>query len=190
MHPPQLGSPSLTGRLSPSAPFASPGSAAPLCHNSDCPTPSGDWRALAPFFFLRTDHSVGADGSFDSEFFFIPPPPILLLSQGMIYPPSTAMRFQRISPSDRLPPRALHHSCRHLNRGRTAPVHPLRITYIYVTERDVRNWRQIVQQQRRGLPLEKHHYLAQLHTAPRSITLYLSTPRPTKMRFAWSVRLS
>ena len=110
---------------------------------------------------------------------------------GMIYLPSTALRFHKISPSDRpLPPRALHHSCRHLNRGRTAPVHPLRITYIYVTERDVRNWRQIVQQQRRGLPLEKHHYLAQLHTAPRSITLYLSTPRPTKMRFAWSVRLS
>ena len=40
-----------------------------------------------------------------------------LVTLGMIYPPSTAMRFQRISPSDRLPPRALHHSCRHLLRG-------------------------------------------------------------------------
>ena len=40
-----------------------------------------------------------------------------LVTLGMIYPPSTAMRFQRISPSDRLPPRALHHSCRHLSRG-------------------------------------------------------------------------
>jgi hypothetical protein len=77
----------LTGRPSLSAPFALAGSAAPLCHTlpsqrgvSDCPTPSGDWRALAPFFLLRTDHSVSADGSFNSELFCIPPPPILLLS--------------------------------------------------------------------------------------------------------------
>ena len=87
---------------------------------SGCPTlplPGECWRALAPFFLLRTDHSVGADGSFDSEIFFIPPPPILLLSQGMIYLLPPLCGSKRYLPQIDITPRALYHSCRHLYEG-------------------------------------------------------------------------
>ena len=55
-----------------------------------------------------------------------------LVTLGMIYPPSTAMRFQRISPSDRPSSESLAPQLPSpLTRGRTAPAHPTSPTHLH-----------------------------------------------------------